>query len=181
MKVATPVKSTFAIHEVVVLSGFTKYMLDYLAREDIFAPTALVKGNRGVRRHYAYEDVVLLRALNAICAGKGKIRHLRDALLRFRATFGPMKPGQRLDKQLYVQGDELCVYSGAEGGRQLRSGQMTFSFVVDLSVVSQEVADCVEVEPKTGRFKLTEMAARAAETERQRVWSLIKTRRDRAA
>lgn len=181
MKVATPVKSTFAIHEVVVLTGFTKYMLDYLAREDIFAPTGLVKGIRGVRRRYTYEDVVLLRALNAICAGKGKIRHLRDALVRFRATFGPMKPGQRLDRQLYVQGNELCAYTGAEGGRQLRSGQMTFSFVIDLSVVSQEVADCVDVEPRTGTFRLNEMAAREAEEERQRLWSLVRTRRDRAA
>lgn len=178
---AATVKSYFVTHEVVVLTGFSKYMLDYLAREDIFAPTGQAQGNRGVRRRYAYEDVVLLRALNVICAGKGKIRHLRDALLAFRSTFGPMKPGQRLDKTLFVQGDELCVYTSSEGGRQLRSGQMTFSFVVDLSVISQGVADCIEVEPGTGRFQLTRMAALEAEEERQRIWALAKARREHAA
>jgi hypothetical protein len=181
MKVKATVKSTFFVHEVVVLTGFTKYMLDYLAREDIFAPSDIGKSSRGVRRRYTYEDVVLLRALNAICIGKGKIRHLKDALLRFRTTFGSMKPGQRLDKQLYVQGDELCVFTSAEGGRQLRSGQMTFSFVVDLSAVNQALSDCVEVEPRTGELRLNSEAARAAEEERQRIWSAVRTRRELAA
>jgi hypothetical protein len=181
MKEKKTVTWTFLVHEVVVLTGFTKYMLDYLAREDIFAPSSTEKSSRGVRRRYTYEDVVLLRALNAICAGKGKIRHLKDALVRFRATFGPMRPGQRLDKQLYVQGDELCVFTSAEGGRQLRSGQMTFSFVVDLSAVSQALADCVEFEPRTGEFRLTNEAARKAEEERQKTWSTVKTRRELTA
>ena len=92
-----------------------------------------------------------------------------------------MKPGQRLDKQLLVQGDELCTYTAAEGGRQLRSGQMTFSFVVDLAMVSQAVADCFEVGPKSGEFKLTEMVAREAEEERQRIWAPMKARREAAA
>jgi hypothetical protein len=170
-----PVKSTFLVHEVVALSGFTKHMLDYLAREDIFAPSE--GGGRGRARHYSYADVVLLRALNSICVGKGKIRHLRAALAKFRAEIGPMRPGQRLDKQLFVQGDELCFVSAAEGSRQLRTGQMTFSFVVDMSAVSQGVADGVVPVPGTLDFALTEEAAAKAESERQKVWLALRTKR----
>lgn len=171
------VKSFFTIHEVVVLTGFSKYMLDYLARAEIFAPSGNASGGRGRQRHYMYEDVVLLRALHAICAGKGKIRHLTAALGRFRAEFGVIKPGQRLDKCLFVQGDELCVHTGAEGGRQLRSGQMTLGFFVDLGEVSQQIADCVVVSRGSRGFALKPHAAEQAELERQRVWAPLKARR----
>jgi hypothetical protein len=172
------VKSYFAIHEVVVLTGFSKYMLDYLRREEIFAPSGKVEGRRGLRRCYAYEDVVLLRALSTICAGKGKIRHLKDALVEFRKEFGCLEPGQRLNKCLFVQGNELCVYTKAEGGRQLRSGQMTLSFVVDMAVVSQEIANCIVVDPSSREFALTRPIARKAEKERQRIWAPVRARRE---
>lgn len=174
---ADSVKCYFAIHEVVVLTGFTKYMLDYLAREDIFAPSGQTQGQRGLRRRYTYEDVVLLRALHTICVGKGKISHLKEALLQFRTDFGPLKPGQKLNKQLFVQGNELCSFTNAEGGRQIRSGQMTFSFVIDLSVVSREVAECIVVTPGTRGFQLTSEAAGRAEEVRQRIWAPVKVRR----
>ena len=151
-------------------------MLDYLAREDIFAPSE-GGGGRGRARHYSYADVVLLRALNSICVGKGKIRHLRAALSKFRAEIGPMRPGQRLDKQLFVLGDELYFVSAAEGSRQLRTGQMTFSFVVDMSTVSQGVADGIVPVPGTLDFALTDEAAAQAEGERQKVWTALRIKR----
>lgn len=171
------VKFHFPIHEVVALTGFTKYMLDYLAREDIFSPSAQIKGGRGIRRRYTYEDVVLLRALHRVCISNGKIRHLKEALLKFRDEFGPLMPGQKLDKQLFVQGDELCCFTSAQGGRQIRSGQMTFSFVIDLSVISNELAKCIVMEPSTRGFRLTPEMAEKAEEERQRIWAPIKARR----
>ena len=141
------------------------------------APSGQTERRRGVRRAYSYGDVVLLRALNRICAGKGKIKHLKDGLVNFRRDFGPLKPGQRVDAQLFVQGDELCSYSGAEGGRQLRSGQMVFSFVVDLTLVSAEVADCVVLDDLSAGFSLVPALAREAEDERQRIWASVKTQR----
>ncbi len=171
------VKTTFAVHEVVALTGFSKHMLDYLVREAIFAPTGAGMPRRGNRRAYSYADVVLLRALYAICAGKGKIRHLKQALSKFRSEFGQLSPGQRLDRILFVQGDELCVYSSVEGGRHLRSGQMTFSFVIDLGNVSQEIANCVLVNQDTKQLSLTPAIALRAEQERQKVWAPLKARR----
>lgn len=171
------VKFRFPIHEVVALTGFTKYMLDYLARERIFFPSIQVKSGRGVRRSYTFEDVVLLRALQKICVSNGKIRHLKDALTKFRDEFGPLMPGIKLDKQLFVQGNELCCFTSAQGGRQIRNGQMTFSFVIDLSVVSQELAQCIKIEPSERGFRLTPEMEEKAEEERQRIWAPIKARR----
>jgi DNA-binding transcriptional MerR regulator len=109
------VKFYFSIHEAIVITGFTKYMLDYLSREEIFAPSINARVGRGIKRQYTYEDLVLLRVLHRICAANGKIRHLKDALLEFRQQFGPLKPGQKLDQLLFVQGNELCTFTSNEG------------------------------------------------------------------
>lgn len=171
------VKFYFSIHEAIVITGFTKYMLDYLSREEIFAPSINARVGRGIKRQYTYEDLVLLRVLHRICAANGKIRHLKDALLEFRQQFGPLKPGQKLDQLLFVQGNELCTFTSNEGGRQIRSGQMTFSFVVDLSEVVKEISKCVVFEPRAKGFLLTAETSRLAEVEKQRSWGPVKERR----
>jgi hypothetical protein len=171
------VKSTFAIHEAVVLTGFSKYMLDYLAREDIFRPTQAVPTTRGRRRSYAYQDVVLLRALHAICAGKGKIRHLNHSLAALRAEIGPLLPGQRVERLLFVEGAELCLRTARDGGQQLRTGQLTFAFFVDLRAVSDRLAEVVSIDTASGAIVLDPGTASLAETERMRTWGVIRARR----
>lgn len=177
MSSAANVKSSFAIHEVIVLTGFSKYMLDYLAREDIFKPTDTGVSGKGRRRRYSYADVVLLRALHTICAGKGKIRHLKESLVSFRKLAGPMVPGQRLDRFLVLQGDELCMHDGGSGATGLFTGQMTLSFVVDLAEVTQAIERCVVVDTRSRRVVLVGTAALEAESERQRNWAPVKARR----
>lgn len=175
------VKSEFAVHETVVLTGFSKHMLDYLAREDIYRPIARQANGRGRRRLYRYEDIVLLRALHCICADKGKVRHLRESLTALRREIGPLEVGQRVEYLLFVQGNELCLKSGIEAGRQIRSGQMTFGFVIDLGAVSTNLAASFERRPnKNGYRVLTSDAKALAEQERQRIWSRIKLRREAA-
>lgn len=171
------VKSTFRIHEAVVLSGFTKYMLDYLARERIFCPGGGETGKRGRRRLYTFEDLVLLRALHKICVDKGKIKHLREALMALRDEIGPLDPGQPLDQLLFVQGSELCLRTGRDGGRQLRSGQLTLAFVVDLRSIAAELTESVQADCQTGVIKLRPEVALLAEAERARTWAAIKSRR----
>lgn len=173
------VKTSFAIHEVVVLTKFSKHMLNYLAREDILAPSSGGK-RRGVPRRYTYEDVVLLRALYSICSGKGKIRHLKTSLAKLRAEIGTIRPGTRLNDLLFVEGDELCVRTSPDVRRQLWNGQHTFSLVVDLKQASSAVADAISVDQQSGRFSLKSAIAAEAENERQRSWASIRARRVRA-
>lgn len=172
------VKVVFAIHEVVVLTGFTKHMLDYLVHEEIFVPTGSQAPGRGRRRRYTYEDVVLLRALRVICHGKGKIKNLKASLASLRNEIGPMTHGQRIDKLLFVEGNELCLRTGTEGGRQLRTGQMTFGFFVDMRALSADLAAVVSIDRTTGKPVLAPALAARAEEERQRIWQPIKARRD---
>lgn len=179
MKPNEKVKTDFAVHEVVVLTGFTKYMLDYLARDGIFGPTERSESRRGLRRRYTYADVVLLRALQTLCDRKGKIRHLREALQSFRDEFGSLLPGQRLDKLLFVTGNELCVHTAESGGRQLRGGQMLFSFVVDLGQITDLISNCIVLDEQVG-FRLSDATASQAEDVRQQIWAPIKARRLRA-
>lgn len=172
------VKASFAIHEVVVLTKFSRHMLNYLAREDILAPSLGGK-RRGVPRRYTYEDVVLLRALYSICSGKGKIRHLKTSLAKLRAEIGTIRPGTRLKDLLFVEGDELCIRTSPDVGRQLWNGQHTFSLVVDLNHASSAIADAISVDQQSGLFSLKSAIAAEAERERQRSWVLIRARRVR--
>jgi hypothetical protein len=174
------VKSTFLMHEVVVLTGFSKYMLDYLAHEDIFCPSHPIKGTPGRARRYSFEDVVLLRALKTICAGKGQIRHFTKSLQNYRRTFGPLRPGQRIEEFLVVQGDKLCAYDSGEGPIDLITGQRSLSFVVDLSVICGEVLRNLVVDPKSNTVQLTKAAKLKANAERERIWAPIRERRAEA-
>jgi hypothetical protein len=173
------VKSSFAIHEVVVLTSFSRHMLNYLAREDILAPSLGGK-RRGVPRRYTYEDVVLLRVLYSICSAKGKIRHLKSSLAKLRAEIGTIRPGTRLNNLLFVEGDELCIRTSPDVGIQLWDGQHTFSLVVGLKQASSAVADAISVDQQSGLFELKSTFAAEAEDERQRSWVSVRARRLRA-
>ncbi len=178
--VNSTVKRTFFTHEAVVLTGFSKYMLDYLAREDIFRPSVGKEGIPGSKRQYTFDDVVLLRALKTICAGKGRIRHFTRSLKTYRRTFGPLLPGQQIEKFLVVQGDRLCAYDSGEGPIDLITGQRTLSFVVDLGMVVRDVGRHVVLDPTTNALRLTKAAKLKADAERERNWAPIRERRVKA-
>jgi hypothetical protein len=173
------IKCFFEIHEVVVLTGFTKYMLDYLAREDIFRAGGVEYGTRGRRRKYTYEDVVLLKALNRICGARGKIRNLKASLAALRSEVGPLLPGQRLEKIFFLDGNELSLWTGKDTGRHLRSGQMTFAFVLDLRSVSEELGRIVKFDAKNNRVTLNEEVVAHAESVRQTIWQRVQNHRAR--
>lgn len=170
-------QATFRIHEAVALTGFSKYMLDYLAREKIFIPQA-ARAGRGVAREYSFADLVLLRALRDVCRDRGRIRHLKEALEAFRDEFGSIEVGQKVRQHLVVQGSELCVLSSAEAGRELRTGQLTLAFVVDLESVVDQVSANLVVDPRTKIVKLRAGKAREAEQVRQKIWGPIRAKRE---
>ena len=178
MQATQAVKTHFDLHEVVVLSGFTKHMLDYLAREEILVPQG-ARG-RGVRRCYSYTDVVLLRALHGICVSKGKIRHLKQALAAFRASHGPILPGERVDTKLIVLDGDLYEAETATAVRRLRDGQLGFSFFVDLWEVTDQLAACVVANEGSKAFELKAEIAQQAEAVRQKNWTAVRSRREAA-
>lgn len=175
------VKTTFSVHEVAHLTGFSKYMLDYLERDEIFVASVPREASQGRRREYTYADVVLLRGLHTICKGRGRVRFLREGLQRFREEFGPLSPGSRVDKKLFVLGDRLHVMTEEEGGRALQDGQLTLTLVVDLPKLSGEIASQILPGPVPESFELTPEAKAGAEAVRQKVWSPIRDRRSAAA
>ena len=174
-----PVKEYFAIHDVVVLTKFSKSMLDYLARENIFRPSSAKSSGKGIHRRYSYADVVLLRALHAICVGSGRIRNLKAALVAFRREVGPLPPGRELSAHLLVQGNKLCMAT-ENGPVELVSRQYTLPLVVDLPGISREIAKSIRVDPHSPKhFTLAPKIALKAETERVRIWGKIKENRER--
>jgi DNA-binding transcriptional MerR regulator len=170
------VKSYFLVPEVEHFTGLSKYMLDYLVREDIFLPSASTADKRGVRRQYSYADVVFLRALSEICRAKGRIRHLRKSLLNLRMTVGPLRPGMRLDRLLFVDANDLCLRTSGEGAVVLRSGQMVLAAFVDLAEVTSRISEGIIVE-REGLFRLTDEAQAEAEKIRRANWERVRKAR----
>jgi hypothetical protein len=170
-------KLRFKIHEVVVLTGFSKYMLDYLVRERIFSPSDGDNRQPGKARLYTYTDVVLLRALREICYGKGKIIHLKKALAEFRKCYGPIFPDDKITHLLFVNGRELAVFSPEDGLRELRTGQLVFPYVIDLDFVSKSIKAQLLRNTETEEWSLGSIAAAQAEEVRQFHWKKKKKRK----
>jgi hypothetical protein len=176
------VKTSFATHEVVVLTGFSKHMLDYLARDEIFVPSLSPcdERDRGKRRAYSYQDVVLLRALKKVCEGRGKIRYLKAALAAFQKEYGPITPATKIERHLVLQGNELCVTDDQGAIRQLRDGQLTLSLIVGFVDARDDIGAKLNYDHLSGGFELLPEIERAARIERDKNWLPIKARRDLA-
>jgi hypothetical protein len=167
----------FAIHQACALTGFSKYMLDYLEREQIYVSSGNQKKGRGVRREYTYTDIVLLKALKSICDDAGKIRHLGKALAIFKKRYGSMTPGILPSEYLIARRGKIYVKSGESVIEEAITGQQAFSFVVDMSLVTKSVnAKIVIVD--SDRFALRPSAKAEAEEIRRSHWESIKERRD---
>lgn len=177
------IKSTFAVHEVCALTGFSKYMLDYLVRDGIYAPstTMSIRG-RGVRRQYTYVDVVVLRALNHICKEAGRVRYLRPALEEVRRRYGGVRPGDRLDEMLVAYDGTLHVRTNEGTLRDPITGQLAFSFFVDMAQVTKVLADkVIVVDRERSTFQLSQSTAEEAEIIRQKYWEKTRQKRELSA
>lgn len=172
------IRSHFLIHEVSALTGFSKYMLDYLAREKIYVAGDASKSGRGVRRKYTYVDLVLLRALKAICDGSGKIQHLRQCLSTYRERYGAITPETPLNDVFVSYGGQLYVRDETGQATNTLTGQMVFAFHVDLAQVTKALAEQLEVDPVTKSISLTDEAQVRADNIRNEIWARIQVARD---
>jgi len=172
------IKFHFLIHEVCALTGFSKYMLDYLAREKIYVAGDSSKNGRGVRRQYTYVDLVLLRALKAICDGSGKIRHLTQCLSHYRERYGEITPETQLNDVFVSYGGQLFVRDETGQATDALTGQMVFAFHVDLALVTKALAEQLEVDPETKSLSLTKEAQDRADGIRDEIWARVQVARD---
>lgn len=156
------------------MTGFSKHMLDYLEREQIYVSSGNPTKGRGNRRLYNYADIVLLRALKTICDDVGKIRHLKMSLDAFKQRYGGLQPGMSPGAFLIARRGKLYVKNGSLVEETV-TGQQAFSFVVDMSAVTKSLES--KFSNLEISFNLKNNVLRQAEEIRQRHWAPIQQRR----
>lgn len=127
----------FRLATVAKVAGLSVHMLNYLCRWKIVVPSAEGKRGRGVKRRYSYSDVLLLRVI-------GKLLRQGISPLRLRKSFAALQARGRQSDELvskrFVITDGRSIYFEDNGSLEmLSSGQLAFAFVLELTLIREEV------------------------------------------
>lgn len=143
----TEILRTYPPGEAAELAGFKSVaMLDYLQRSGVFHPT----GRRGARgrgkqRRYEFRDILVLKALKRLLDSGASVANLKRALSQFQKTKWSADPvtlegPEGVVRYLIANGESVYLVKDAETLVDLsRSGQMVFSFIIDLEVLRGEL------------------------------------------
>ena len=136
-------KESYTVKEVLELTGFrTPYMLDYLYRSGVVAPSISAAPGRGRRRRYKFSDVVLLRALGRLLKSGLPVRRLKKALEAHRTIIRKVEVDVAIRRYLITDGHEVFFRDDVNDLTNLnKDGQMEFAFVVDYEHARQEVIE----------------------------------------
>jgi DNA-binding transcriptional MerR regulator len=124
--------------QVALVTGLSKYMVDYLCRNELVTPSGNCPRGRGRQRQYIFSDIVLLRVV-------AKLLKQRISVLRFRKSFLSAKQRHANVRELlarkYLVTDGLRVYLQNDGVlERLDTGQLSFAFILDLAPIRDEVS-----------------------------------------
>lgn len=132
-------------------------MIDYLERSAIFIPERKREKNRGRPRTYTFRDVLVLRLLSTLLKNGASVYVLKEALsqlqkFRWKAEEAVLEDSSGALRHLILSaGRAYFIRENNELVDILSSGQLTFSFVLDLD----QLHSTVQNEWKQSRIKLT--------------------------
>lgn len=119
-------------------------MLDYLQRSKVFIP-AQRKGRRGRGRRYEFRDLMILKTIAALLKNGASVAALRKSLQEFQkkkwsADQASLENDDGPLKYFVASGDSIFFAKTRDSLFDLtKSGQMVFSFVVDLDRLHGEL------------------------------------------
>jgi len=135
-------------------------MLDYLQRSKVFVP-AKRKHRRGKGRRYDFRDLIVLKTISALLKNGASVSALRKSLQEFQSKKwsadqvtlenddGPLK-------YFVVAGDSIFFAKTKDSLFDMtKSGQMVFSFIVDLDRLHGELCKDLGLPTLQGELSLT--------------------------
>lgn len=141
----------FTALEVEAITGLSKPMIDYLAREGYLTPyygkerppeKARV---RGLVRYYSYRDLVVARVVQRLRECGLELKRLKSAICTLSEDRAWFPPGKRPFDLLATDGKEVYFYHQNGSLVELtKQRQQAFSFVVDVAKVQREVRGRIE-------------------------------------
>lgn len=150
-------RATFTAGEASRLAGFKKpWMLAHLEREGIFVREHFEDRRNGRARKYTFSDIVILRSINRMLelgARPARIKKVIAALGRLNGLAGSQRDALRLVQTsgtcLFVTDrDAFLVRSPEELVDLSRSGQLAFTFMIDVERTLSPVVDTISAYKK---------------------------------
>lgn len=128
------------------LCGFGSVaMIDYLERSGVFTPSRKRNKNRGKRRFYTFRDVLVLRTIKALLDSGTSVAAIKDSLIafqriRWKADEAVLEDNAGPLRWLIASGGKIYLARSIQGLVELSgSGQMAFSFVIDIEKMHTEL------------------------------------------
>jgi DNA-binding transcriptional MerR regulator len=139
------IKHYFSTSDLVRLSKLSAHMVAYLCRCGILAPTLSTERRRGLKRRFAYADLLLARAINTLLLSGVSIASLGRALRTLRRKFGALPAAALGSKRVLIVGNSVYLLDDGDGMVDLTSnGQLAFHFVIDTSGIPKEAVSAAQ-------------------------------------
>jgi MerR HTH family regulatory protein len=142
----TIIKDRFSAEEARILCGFqTVAMIDYLQRSGVFSPRLKREKRKGKGRRFEFRDLLVLKAIKRLLDSGASVANLKKSLIEFQNMKWFSDPAILEDKvgvikYLVVSGESVFLRSDPDILVELsRSGQLTFSFIIDLENLHTEL------------------------------------------
>lgn len=148
------IQHAYTVRDAANLAGLSTSMIDYLCRAGIVVPSMMGSRGRGRGRgrRYSFGDIILLRTYARLLKQGVSVKRLKQAQKTWSRHYkktmdhGALPPA----RFLLTDGERIYFRESAEIVSDLTtSGQLAFSFVVDLHKVRDEV---LEKARASGRF-----------------------------
>jgi DNA-binding transcriptional MerR regulator len=127
----------FTTRDLTRFAGLSKYMVDYLCRCGLLEPTLSPSRRRGLRRRFAYTDLLLARAIATLLGAGVSVLSLRQALETLRRKIKKVPLEVFSSRNVAIVGSKVYL---AEPGQSLTdltaNGQLALHFVLDTKQIS---------------------------------------------
>lgn len=114
-------------------------MIGYLARKGIVSPSLSKNKGQGHRRLYAYEDLVILRAVARLLERGVEVSRLQRDLSSLQKRYRFQARHQPDLKYLVTNGSAVFLLGRDGLLEQIGTGQGAFNFVLDIDALKQDV------------------------------------------
>lgn len=132
------VSQTFSVAQAAEFSGLSTAMVNYLVRERIVMPTTSARRGRGLQRHFAFGDIVVMKAVARMLAAGVSVYRMRRALAGFREVHPEITPKGMPASYLVTDGREVFLRHRSGLVELLARQQFSFAFVLEVDSMRKE-------------------------------------------
>jgi len=137
---ARKVLNAFTAREVHEITGLSRYMVDYLARDGYLEPHYADGRVRGRVRYYSYRDLIIVRIIQKLLKTGLELKRLKQALQLLRKDAAWVSRDARSMELLATDGSQ--IYFPHRNGSLVEltpARQQTFAFVLDIAKTQDDV------------------------------------------